>query len=90
MAVKAVTITGGGANHTAVTRFSGFSVREDAAAVATVRFREGAVGGQILFELTLAASESASIIFPTYITSEDGVYVEEVAGSIEGVLFQNA
>ena len=88
MASYANTITGG-ANHTGVTRFNGFSVREDSSAAAVIEFRIAVVGGDIVWHLALAADESASIIFPSYITTEGGVYVKEVSGSIEGVLFQS-
>ncbi len=75
-------------NHTAVTQFSGFSVRESdgTPAVAAVNFRHGAVGGQILWVLELAANESAGIELGGAMQTPDGVYVEEVAGTVSGVL----
>ena len=72
-----------------VTRFRGFSLRENAGtpAVATVRFREASVSGQILFVLELAADESATLVLDRAVVAEDGIYVEVVAGTIEGVIF---
>jgi len=76
-------------NHAGVTQFRGFSVREDAAAAAVIRFRHGSASGDILWELGLAASQSAGIVLSkdARILTPNGVYVEEVSGSIVGVLF---
>lgn len=78
-------------NHTGAERLGGFSVHEAAAtaAAATVRFRRETATGQIIFVLELAANESASIVLPAgeYVPSGGGVYVEVVAGTVEGVLF---
>ena len=82
-----VNITGGGANHTGVTRFGGFSVYEDASAAAVIIFRKATVSGQILAVLTLAADESATIQFDVPLSAEGGVYVQESSGSITGVLY---
>ena len=77
-------------NHAAVTRYGGFSIRESdgTPAVAAVNFRAGAVGGQIIGVLELAANESASFGLPGMVSTPDGVYVEVVAGTVSGVLFQ--
>ena len=76
-------------NHTAVQRLAGFSIHEDSSAAAEVKLRIGAVGGAIICHLALAADESASIVFPkaVFISAAGGTYVEEVAGSVEGMLF---
>lgn len=78
-------------NHTDVHRLGGFSVREAAgtAAAATVRLRRETVAGQILAVLELAADESATLILPEeeHIATGAGVYVEVVAGTVEGVLY---
>ena len=76
-------------NHTAVQRLAGFSIHEDSSAAAEVKLRIGAVGGDIIWFLALAADESASIIFPkaVFVSAAGGTYVEEVAGSVEGTLF---
>ena len=84
-----IDITGGGANHSSVEQWDGFSVKEDASAAASIEFRKAVVGGQVLWYLELAADESASIMFPKSISAEGGVYVKEVAGSITGVLFSD-
>lgn len=86
---KAVAITPD-SNHSGVPRLAGFSIREDSSAAAHIRLRRnGVVGGDIIWELALAADESASIIFPKNesIHCGAGCYVEEVSGSVTGVLF---
>jgi hypothetical protein len=81
-------------NHTAVNKLAGFSIREAAgiAAVATVRLRKAAVSGIILEQIELAANGSLSISYGlgNYKEASGGVYVEVVAGTIEGTLFQDA
>lgn len=76
-------------NHSAVERLMGYSIRENAAtpAPATVRLRRASATGDILAVLELAANESATLVFNEFMYSEGGVYVEVVAGTIEGVLF---
>lgn len=83
------TTTTSNANHTAVTRFAGFSIRESAAtaAPAAVNFRHQTSTGQILFALELAANESAGIVFPSRMPAPSGVYVEVVSGTVSGVLY---
>ena len=84
------TITGGGANHTGVTRFCGFSFYEDASAAALIIIRKATVGGQILFTIPLAADAGATLVFPSdFISTEGGVYVQESSGSVTGVLYQS-
>ncbi len=89
MAILPQTITGGGVNHTAVQRLAGFSLKEDASATAFVRLRAGSVSGQILFEISFAADESASIVFPkgVFLSAAGGTFLQEASGSVEGVLF---
>lgn len=88
MSARPQTITAN-ANHAGVTRLAGWSIKEAAGspAVATVRLRDGAVGGQILFDIELAANESSNIMFPRSLRTEAGVYVEQVAGTISGTLW---
>ena len=87
--VKPVDITPD-ANHTAVTRFAGFTVRESAgtAAAAAVNFRHGTVSGQILWVLELAANSSDGVVFPGYMSTPDGVYVQAVSGTVSGELLE--
>jgi hypothetical protein len=81
-------------NHTAIDRFSGFTIRESAAiaAVATVRLRKGSVSGLILENIELAANGSLTVTYgkDNWKESSDGVYVEVVAGTSEGTLFNDA
>ena len=81
------TITGGGANHSSVTRLGGFSFYEDAGNAALIILRKATVSGQIVATVSLAANESATIQFDTPISCEGGVYVQESSGSITGVLY---
>ena len=77
-------------NHTAVTRLCGFSIQEDSSAAAVIEIRKGAIGGQVLFYLNLAADESATLLFPQdFISCEDGVYIKEVSGSVAGIIYQS-
>jgi hypothetical protein len=76
-------------NHATLTRFVGFSVRESAgtAAAAAVNFRHGSVSGQILAVLELAANESATISLGGVFQTPDGVYVQQVSGTVTGELW---
>lgn len=80
------TITGG-ANHTGVVYFCGYSVRETAGAVAEIRFRLAAVGGVILAVVSLPANSSYSVMFPSALSTPTGVYVQVVSGAAEGILY---
>lgn len=75
-------------NHAGVRDFAGYSIREAAAtaAAATVRFRLGALAGQILAVVELPADGSETFAFPEAIRTATGVYVEVVAGTVEGVI----
>lgn len=76
-----------GSNHSDVTRFSGFSIYEDASTAALIIFRKASVSGQILAMVPLAADEGATIQFDIPLSAEGGVYVQESSGSITGVLY---
>lgn len=86
-----VTITAN-SNHTAVTRLGGYSIRESAAtaAAAAVNLRRGTVAGQIIAVIELAANGSVTDMWPGLVGATGGVYVEVVAGTVEGVLFEVA
>ncbi len=84
--MEAVAATPGTVNST-VTRWTGFSVQEDSAAAAVWEFRKATVTGDIIAYLNLAASTSATIVFPDFFPAEGGVYVKEVSGSAVGVLY---
>jgi len=77
-------------NHAAVTLLKGFNITEDSSAAAHVRLRKLNVTGQILATVKLAADGSAMIIFDEPMSSEGGVYVQEVSGSVEGVLYDGS
>lgn len=64
----------------------GWSLRETAAAAASVRLRDGTVSGQILATIALAASASVSVgqLESRFGT---GVYVQIVSGAVEGVVY---
>ena len=62
----------------------GFSVR--ATVAASVNIRETGVAGDILFVLDLATDESATIVLPSPIGAEDGIYVQVATGTVFGVL----
>jgi len=84
--MKPVTITPD-SNHATVDSWWGFSVKEDSGSAATVEFRKAAVDGTVVWYLNLAAGESASIMFPSAVAMEGGVYVNELTGSVSGILF---
>lgn len=77
------------ANHPDVERLVGWSFREAAAspAAATVLLRNDALAGQVIayIELPANGSETVTLDHPMQVA---GVYVEVVAGTVEGVLFQ--
>lgn len=75
--------------HTAVDKWQGFSIREDAGtpAQAAVTFRKVNGSGAIVGVLELAADESATLIHKKKINVEGGLYVAVDAGTIEGTLY---
>ena len=84
MRVQAITPD---SNHAAVDYLKGFSIQEDSSGAAFVTIRKAAAGGAVVFNLRLAADESASIVFPEVLSCEGGCYVNEEAGSVAGVLY---
>ena len=67
----------------------GWSIRENAGtpAAAAVRLRDGS-GGQILASIGLAAGQSsAQTLQPLGVNFRTGIFVEIVAGSVEGSVF---
>ena len=74
-------------NHTGVTSFCGFGVRETGSAAAVVNFRIGSVTGDIIAPLALAADESATISYGNTVSTPTGVYVQVVSGAIAGSLY---
>ncbi len=86
--VHAVTITPDAA-HVGVERFCGFSVRDDNSAAVVIQFRATNGSGQILAHVALGADQSANWRLPAddYIEAPGGVFVNEVSGSFEGVLY---
>ena len=75
-------------NHSAVTRLMGWSIIETGSAAATVNLRKKTAVGQLLFPIILAADGAAAMVFPqSFLTAEDGVWVEVASGSVSGVLF---
>ncbi len=75
-------------NHTAVPRLAGFSFYEDAGAAAYVRLRRESVTGDIIAHIMFAADESATLSYGkgAEVYCGSGCYVEEVSGSVTGVL----
>lgn len=68
---------------------AGFSFRETAGNTAILRLRDGnSTSGDIIVTLSLAASESARDWFTLPgITYKYGIYIEVLAGAIEGALY---
>ncbi len=73
-------------NHSGLTTLEFVSIYEDAGATAKVNFRKAGASGTIVFTLVFAANECINIEFFRPRTFEGGVYVEEVSGSITGVM----
>lgn len=74
-------------NHSGVTRLQGYSFEEDSGAAAQVELRKLDATGQIIAFINFAANESVTVVWPQAISSEGGVYVKEVSGSVAGVLY---
>jgi hypothetical protein len=65
--------------------YDGISVRETAGAVASVRVRQGAITGAIVAAVSLPANGSfTEALGLAPINCDGGVYVEVVAGTVEG------
>ena len=77
------------ANHADVETCFGFSIREDSSAAAEVLLKAGSSGGAVIVHLNLAADETATIVLPKAVFYEfpGGCYVDEVSGSVAGVLY---
>ena len=66
--------------------YRGFTVRETAAVVASFRIHEGlSATGTLLAAVSLPAS--GSVQFDTNVAFNGGLFVEVVAGTIEGGIF---
>ncbi len=87
MKTQTVTV---GTNHSAVERCVGFLFADDTGAVASVNLRSGAVGGQIVvgpIEIASGGSEMYVLGKNVFWEMVGGCYVEEVSGSVEGILY---
>ena len=79
-----------GTTHSNVERCFGFDIYEDTGtAAAVVELREGSVTGKVVKYLPLAIGESAFVVFdkPIYLAFPGGCWVQEVSGSVTGVLY---
>lgn len=67
----------------------GWSVRESAgsAAVATFLIRNGSASGDIVAAVELLADYSQTVSFAHPVYVPDGIYIDRVAGTIEGSIF---
>ena len=77
--------------HTAAERIYGYSIAEDKGAAAVVNLRAGSVSGQIVRRLQFSADQSFNVPVrrDVFLEFPGGCYVEEVSGSVHGVLFVN-
>lgn len=69
--------------------YYGFSIRETAASTAVVRVYAGITnGGKLIDTIGLAASGNVAAWYgPQGIAARDGIYVDIVSGTVEGVLY---
>lgn len=73
---------------TSAGRLMGWALRETAGAPATVYLRDGRdAGGEIVVPLQLAANESTRDYFAGGLSLVDSLYLDVVAGSVEGAVF---
>jgi hypothetical protein len=73
---------------TGVGYYKGVTIRETAAAVATVRIYDGvSAAGTLLETIALAANESKNYSYHEGRTFLTGVFVSIVAGTVEGSVF---
>lgn len=97
MAVNPTPFTASGAIHTppagvnSIATLHGWSVRENngAPGVATVLIRAGGVTGTIVATIELAASSSETVWLVAGVQMRDGIYVEVVAGVVEGAVYHS-
>lgn len=70
-------------------RLAGYSIRETAGAVAVVRLRDGVdAGGDLIAPIALAANASSAWWFmPHGISFGAGLFLEVVAGAVEGAVY---
>ena len=68
----------------------GWSVKETAAAVATAVIRDsGAVTGNIVAHINLAASTSETINFVNPVLCPNGIYFDLLTGAIDAVVYHD-
>jgi hypothetical protein len=68
------------------TTYGGYTIRETAGAVATVRIYDNAsaASGTLLGTIALLANESRDVQYPAGVRAANGVFVDVVAGTVEG------
>jgi hypothetical protein len=72
-------------------QLQGWSLRETAGAVATVRIREVGVAGKILASIGLAANDDDRAWYgPLGVDFATDLYIEVVAGAVEGAIYAAA
>ncbi len=69
-----------------IQRLAGFAFKATSASVVNIRMTD--VSGLILFPLSMAANESAAMLFPKSILTGGTVYVEQVSGGVTGTLYE--
>lgn len=81
-----VAVTGDQLVHNGLAVYRGFTLRETAGAVATVRIFDGtSAAGTLLDTVAFAANESRSEYYPDGgIRASTGIWFEVVAGAVEG------
>ncbi len=77
-------------NHATVQRLFGFLFADDTGAVASVNLRAGSVSGQIVvgpIEIASGGHKMEVLSKAVFWEFPGGCFVEEVSGSVEGVLW---
>ena len=84
--MRAVALTGSDQLvYTGVGFYGGFSVRETAGSTASIRVYDNTTNsGTLLDTIALAANESARENYANLLQFSNGVYVDIVAGTVEG------
>ena len=84
--IRAEAISGDESVNLAPANYYGFSFRETSgSAVATVRIYDGdTAAGALLDSIQLSAGESAREFYAGGIRAQEGIYVDIVAGAVEG------